>query len=83
MPIVNGAPRILVKVRAGTSADRLGAGVDRIGFAAAPLFTRIDQQGQGLAPTATWHILTPSLSLSSPRAWAAPAQAKSSAATGR
>ena len=52
-------PRILVKARSGLTANRLAVGDARIGFSVEPLFRSIGAGSQGVAPAATWQLLTP------------------------
>jgi hypothetical protein len=49
----------LVKARSGLTANRLAVGDARIGFSVEPLFRSIGAGSQGVAPAATWQLLTP------------------------
>lgn len=73
MPIVTGAPRILVKAPAGLGGAPLAIGPGPAGggggFTVEPLFESIGQAVQGIAAPSTWHILTPALGLEQASSW--------------
>ena len=72
MPIVTGAPGLLVKARGALSGAPLalgpgpGAGG---GFTAEPLFESIRQTAHGIVAPSTWHVLTPTFGLDQANAW--------------
>src|SRR5581483_6205529 len=69
MPIVTGAPRLLVKAPAGFSSARLALGATTLDLRAEPLFRSIGQAGPAAVAPAVWHVVTPAIALDEANPW--------------